>query len=149
MNLTDDQKKQVAAWVAEELNLSQIQQRLADEFGLKMTYMDTRFLIDDLDLELAEQRPEPPPEASLESDDSKEKTGGVSVELDRITQPGAIASGTATFSDGKSSAWALDQHGRLILEAAAHGYRPSPEDLEDFQHELTRVLEQQGGLGGI
>ncbi len=147
MNITDEQKKKLSEWVAEKLNLSQIQHKLGEEFGLKLTYMDTRFLIDDLDLELAEQKPPPPPpDQAAGSADLGQAAGSVSVELDRITQPGAVASGTATFSDGKSSTWALDQQGRLMLAAAAEGYRPSKEDLEAFQQELARALEQQGGF---
>lgn len=148
MNLTDEQKKKVAQWVAEKLNLSQIQHKLSEEFGLKLTYMDTRFLIDDLDLELAEQQPPPSPEQTVDAtpEAGEKPAGGVSVDLDRITQPGAVASGNVTFSDGKTSTWALDQQGRLMLGAAAEGYRPGPEDLESFQQELARALEAQGGF---
>lgn len=142
MHITDEQKTRIAAWVAEGLGLSEIQQKLTEEFDLKLTYMDTRFLVDDLDLELAEQKT---PEPQLVVDDSPAAApGSVSVEVDRITQPGAVASGTATFSDGKHSKWALDPHGRLMLDAAEEGYRPSQEDLEVFQQELSRALERGG-----
>jgi hypothetical protein len=143
MNVTDEQKNKISAWVTEGLNLSQIQQKLTEEFDLKLTYMDTRFLVDDLGLELAEQKPPPPaPEQTVEETPSA--PGTVSVSLDRITQPGAVASGSVTFSDGKNSTWALDQAGRLMLDAALKGYRPSQEDLEAFQQELARALESGG-----
>ena len=41
-------------------------------------------------------------------------TGSVTVELDRIVRPGFMVSGNATFSDGVSGKWALDQMGRLL-----------------------------------
>ncbi|HLS28137.1 MAG TPA: hypothetical protein VK041_05765 [Opitutales bacterium] len=146
MNLTNEQKAKIAEWVAQELNLSQIQQKLSEEFDLKLTYMDTRFLIDDLDLTLAEQRPAQPetPIDELSTDD--QGTGGVTVEVDKIVQPGAVASGTATFSDGKTSRWAVDTQGRLILEAAAEGYQPSQEDIENFQQELAQALQGPGAI---
>jgi hypothetical protein len=143
MKVSEDQKKKIAEWVAEGLSLSQIQQRIADELGLTLTYMDTRFLVDDLGLALAEQKPPPPP-APQPAAEAAAPAEGVSVSLDRVVQPGAVASGSVTFSDGKRSAWALDQAGRLILEAAMKGYRPSQEDLEAFQQELSRALERAG-----
>src|SRR5690625_1973786 len=146
MNLTNEQKAKIAEWVAQELNLSQIQQKLSEEFDLKLTYMDTRFLIDDLDLTLAEQRTAQPetPIDELSTDD--QGTGGVTVEVDKIVQPGAVASGTTTFSDGKTSRWAVDTQGRLILEAAAEGYQPSQEDIENFQQELAQALQGPGAI---
>jgi hypothetical protein len=59
MVLTDEQKKVVATWVAAGDNLSAIQRKLADEFKVSMTYMDVRFLVDDLNLLLKD----PPPKA--------------------------------------------------------------------------------------
>lgn len=149
MNLTGEQKAKVSEWVKEGLSLSQIQKKLTEEFDLKLTYMDTRFLVDDLGLELAEQKPPVHPAADAMAAEGApatpdQATGGVSVSLDKVTQPGAVASGNVTFSDGKSSSWALDQTGRLALDAAMKGYRPSQEDLEAFQQELTRLLEQGG-----
>src|SRR5436309_2122976 len=48
MNLDHSQRAKVSQWIAEGLKLSDIQNRLATEFGLRMTYMDVRFLVDDL-----------------------------------------------------------------------------------------------------
>ena len=50
--------------------------------------------------------------------------GGVSVEMDRVTKPGTLVSGTVTFSDGTHAAWSLDQLGRLALDAKEPGYQP-------------------------
>src|SRR5881396_2183274 len=50
MNLDDAQKKKVTEWIAQGLKLSDIQKRLGDELGLRLTYMETRLLVDDLKL---------------------------------------------------------------------------------------------------
>jgi len=62
MTLSPEQKQAVAAWVAAGDNLSSIQKKLQDEFQVSMTYMDVRFLVDDLDLSL--QDPAPTADAS-------------------------------------------------------------------------------------
>lgn len=158
MKLTDEQKNTVSQWVAAGQNLSDIQKKLDEELGLKLTFMETRFLIDDLNLELVEKKkaapaeepsagaatPAEPPRADAELVDEGGPAGKVSVSLDRITTPGAVVSGSVTFSDGKTSTWALDQMGRIMLKATEEGYKPSREDLEAFQLELSRQLERQG-----
>jgi hypothetical protein len=48
MNLTEEQKTIVSEWAANGAGLSEIQTRLADEFGIRLSYMDTRFLVLDL-----------------------------------------------------------------------------------------------------
>src|SRR6187402_2513983 len=58
MNLNESQKQAVASWVAEGQKLSEIQNRLVAEFGARLTYMEVRFLVDDLKLKLTD--PEPP-----------------------------------------------------------------------------------------
>lgn len=153
MNLTDEQKNAIAGWVKKGLGLSDIQRKLREELSITMTFMETRFLVDDLNLDLVEKAPPPPPledatpldeTDALAGADTPPPLGGVSVELDRITQPGTVVSGSVVFSDGKSSTWALDQAGRLMLAALQEGYQPSPKDLEVFQKELSAQLEKQG-----
>jgi hypothetical protein len=61
-----------------------------------------------------------------------------------VTQPGTLVSGTVTFSDGNVASWYLDQTGRLGLAPKQQGYRPSPEDVEDFQLELQNELQKLG-----
>ncbi len=62
MPLTPEQKQSVATWVAAGDNLSVVQKKLAEQFKLSMTYMDVRFLVDDLGLEL--KNPAPKADAS-------------------------------------------------------------------------------------
>ena len=58
MQLTDEQKQQVAQWIAGGLKLSAVQDRLEKEFGVRLTYMETRFLMDDLQV-TPQDAPEP------------------------------------------------------------------------------------------
>ncbi len=55
MQLTKEQEAAVRAWAAEGASLSDIQSRLADEFGIRISYLDTRFLLIDLKVDLAEK----------------------------------------------------------------------------------------------
>ena len=57
MDLTPEQKQAVAAWVAAGDNLSAIQKKLLEEFRISLTYMDVRFLVDDLELKLKDRLP--------------------------------------------------------------------------------------------
>src|SRR5688572_16818683 len=57
MNLDDAQKAKVSEWIAAGCKLAEIQNRLFTELGLKLTYMEVRFLVDDL--KLVPKDPEP------------------------------------------------------------------------------------------
>ncbi len=57
MTLTAEQKQTVASWVAAGDNLSTVQKKLVEQFKVSMTYMDVRFLVDDLGLELKNAAP--------------------------------------------------------------------------------------------
>lgn len=153
MDLTEDQKKQIAARLAEGAGISDIQRLINDDFKIHMTYMDVRFLMDDLDLDLApEPEPEPEPEeekevsaeAELVDDGHPPPGGAVSVEIDTIKRPGAAVSGSVVFSDGAKAAWYVDQMGRLGLDPQQEGYQPSPEDIQEFQMELQRQIQGPG-----
>jgi hypothetical protein len=152
VKLTDDHQKQVAQWVAEGASLSDVQRRLKEECAVSLTYMDVRFLVDDLQLQLKEQPKQSEAVERLaaakqegESARSAPSTGGgVAVTMDTITKPHALASGKVTFSDGETAEWMLDQTGRLGLNPSKPGYRPSETDIMSFQRELQRVAQ---GLG--
>ena len=114
MNLSEDQRKSVATWIAQGAKLAEIQNRLASEFGIKLTYMEARFLVDDLKLTPKDAEPPKPavtPAAepaklTVEKNPAPEDVlsaegGNVSVSVDQITKPGAIVSGKVTFSDGQ------------------------------------------------
>ncbi len=155
MQLTDDQKAKVQEWVKQGAGLSEIQKKLNEEFQLALTFMDVRLLVLDLGIEFKDKKSAPavPPieldrQPQAPSDDilADPTAGGasVAVEIDRVVKPGALISGTVRFSDGESAAWSLDQLGRLGLNVARQGYRPSAPDLQAFQQELTRLIQSRG-----
>jgi hypothetical protein len=150
MNLNDDQKKRVSGWIAEGLKLSDIQKRLEKEFGLRLTYLESRLLIDELKLVPKDIEPAAPLKelAGQGTTPSKEAAapppGGVSVKVDTVTRPGAVVSGKVTFSDGNSADWYLDQMGRLGLVPGQQGYRPPQADLQTFQEQLQQELQSLG-----
>lgn len=153
MELTEEQKNAVRQWVREGLNLADIQQRLKDQFSLSMTYMDLRFLVLELGVELKEKTRSfvtnditkaqvPGPAAGTAT--PAPAAAGVTVEVDRVTKPGALVSGTVRFSDGVTAAWSLDQMGRLALAPSKPGYKPAEADVAAFQQELRSALERMG-----
>jgi hypothetical protein len=162
MTLNDAQRQQIAAWIAAGAKLSEIQNRLDREFGLRLTYMDVRLLVDDLKLTPKDAEPakpatpiitapgKTPPPAATEADtellppEPSPGAGGVSVVVDKIARPGAIVSGKVNFSDGQQADWYLDQTGRLGVVPKQQGYKPSPLDVQDFQLALQDELAKLG-----
>jgi hypothetical protein len=161
MQLSDEQKQKVSAWMAEGLKLSDIQDRLGTECGVRLTYMDVRLLVDDLKLvpkdppapvataepaasAVAAAAPAPAPAPSLVSDSAAKPAGKISLSVDQLARPGTIVSGSVTFSDGKTGAWYLDQQGRLGVVPGEEGYRPPAGDVEEFQVMLDRELATMG-----
>ena len=72
MNLTPEQQELVRAWAAQGDSISDIQTKLASECGVHLSYMDTRFLLLDLSVTLAERnakKAEPPPAPEPEPGD--------------------------------------------------------------------------------
>ena len=51
-----------------------------------------------------------------------------------------MASGSVTFSDGQQKKWTLDQFGRLGLSGGDEEYKPSDEDVVEFQKQLDSAL---------
>ena len=170
MSLSPEQTAEVANWVRDGATLSDVQKRITEEFKISMTYMDVRFLVDDLDLTLVDQAPKadandvtkaPPAKKAPETEAAAAPgTGGadeadagtvpavsnVTVEADAaVLIPGAIASGSVTFSDGVTGKWMVDQQGRPgLTEVSQDDYRPSPEDGEAFMQELSATLRAKG-----
>jgi hypothetical protein len=61
--LSPEQKAAVAAWLAAGDNLSAVQKKLREQFAVALTYMDVRFLVDDLNLQIKDP-PKPPEKKS-------------------------------------------------------------------------------------
>lgn len=198
-SLTPEQKAAVSSWIAAGDNLSAVQKKLREQFQVSMTYMDVRFLVDDLNLTLKDPTPKPdvsdvtkakapasaapaaekkglldkakeklglgskPGDAAANADDAADDlpvegddafadeelppaAGNVTIDVDGVTLiPGAIASGTVTFSDGVTGKWIVDQYGRPgFTEISQPGYRPSKDDAQAFMQELDAALRQKG-----
>lgn len=126
---------------------------LLEEFKLSMTYMDVRFLVDDLDIAMVEDEPEVEGGAAEEAKPLEEAevvdeggAAGVKVEVDALMRPGSLVSGTVKFSDGVSLGWQLGASGQLGLIPDENNpeYRPAANDLQEFQAQLQEVLQQKG-----
>ena len=149
---SDEQKKEISKWVAEGIGLSDIQKKINKDFGVVMTYIDVRFLVDDLNLTLVDDEEEAPVKEkeggvdpqSPSVDAPLDGVGVVTVELDKVNPPGAMASGSVVFSDGQSKKWTLDQYGRLGLTGGDDQYKPSDEDVAEFQKQLDTALRGRG-----
>jgi hypothetical protein len=160
MNLDEGQRKQIEQWMRDGMKLSEIQTRMANELGLKMTYMDVRLLVDDLKIQVKDpEPPAPPPTATAtaaptappapepqEADvlAADPEVSSVKVTVDQLTRPGAMVSGKVTFSDGNKADWYLDQSGRLGLAPQKAGYRPPASDVQEFQAALAQELQKAG-----
>ena len=163
MDLTIEQRQAVKQWVEEGTGLSQVQTRIKADFGVSMTFLATRMLVQELGANLKDKpepkKPAPPPkeaqakEDDLEAMDDAEPAAGapdgmlggkVTVSLDRVVRAGAVASGDVTFSDGTRVKWLLDQMGRLALDGANPNYRPPAQDSQDFQNQLRSWLQTRG-----
>jgi hypothetical protein len=162
MNLDESQRKKVGEWIAQGLKLSDIQNRLASELGIGLTYMDVRLLVDDLKLTPKDVEPAKAAQVLAQGaqagagaksaqgsqaqpiEKPTEAAAGVFVSVDEVTRPGAMASGKVQFSDGVQAGWYLDETGRLGLIAQQQGYRPAAADMQQFQIALERELSKLG-----
>ncbi len=133
---------------------------------IRLTYMDTRFLVLDLGIEIrnlaeeakaaeaaeaAENGTDGAAEAGaaeLAEDDlevlpPQGEGGSVSVTVDEIARPGVMASGRVTFPNGQAGVWYVDEQGQLGLDPDTEGYRPTEADVMAFQRELQAVMDTQ------
>lgn len=165
-SINDEQKAIIQAWADDGDDLSVIQKKLADELNVNVTYMEVRFLMGDLGIEMPvkEQAVEeeevevsgPAEELGAEVDTLETgqspateasppaAAGAVKVTMSDVLPAGFMAGGTVTFSDGVHASWGLDQMGRLSLDGTDPGYRPSGTDLKAFQVELQRLAQENG-----
>ena len=157
MELSDAKKAVVTKWIQEGRSLADVQRSLREDLEISMTYMDVRFLVDDLDIEVAKKEPESPELSEVEAaEDAKAEpveaelvdegsNGAVTVDVDAIMRPGSLVSGTVVFSDGVSLAWQLSAAGQLgLIPGEDPEYRPSPDDLQSFQKQLEEILRKKG-----
>ncbi len=152
--INEQQLESVRGWAAQGIDLNGIQKKLREECGVHLTYMEVRFLLLDHGIEIATE-PEPTPKEekpefntaqdsldsdSLDSDAEGSAGGRVQVTLDDLQLPGTLLSGKAVFPGGASGSWLIDQLGRFgWSELKGH---PSPQEMQDFQQELTALLSR-------
>ena len=87
-----------------------------------------------------------PMQGTMPQDESpgEQPLAELSVSVEPLAPPGAIACGSVVFSDGTNGKWVLDQMGRLGLSGLPEGYRPPPEDGAQFQSKLVAALRAKG-----
>lgn len=166
MNLSDEQKSVIAERLNDGASIADIQSLITNEFEVAATYMETRFLIDDLNLELKDQEKVSTDlnaptnsgansaggsggildQSGAETEQAAASGGGVTVDIDSIKRPGTALSGSVTFSDGLSAKWYVDPMGRLGLDPDQPDYQPSQEDIETFQMELQTKMQGPAGM---
>jgi hypothetical protein len=139
--LSGEQVTAIQSWAAGGAQLPDIQLRMKEHFGFSLTYMDTRFLVLDLGIEIIVEKMEKP---AAEIKQAPIPTGAVSVTMDAIAVPGAIVSGKVVFSDGEAGVWMLDQTGRPALDPDTPNYSPNREDVMEFQKQLRALIESSG-----
>ena len=108
-------------------------------------------MVDDLDIPLkgdeaqaSDAASEEASETVLEPEPVLEQSG-VQIDVDALVLPGALVSGSVTFSDGESLKWQLAATGQLgLIPGDNPDYRPSPEDIQSFQDQLEDVLRSKG-----
>ena len=154
MNLDPSQRSKVAEWIGQGMKLSEIQSRLASELDLRLTYMETRMLVDDLKLTPKDPEPAKPSiltqtaaeaaAAPIPEPEAEPAATELSVTVDQLTRPGSMVSGKVVFSYGQKAEWYLDQTGRLGLAPKTPGYRPGPLDVQKFQMALEAELGKLG-----
>ena len=143
--VTAEQLEMVRQWASLGVDLNGIQKNLASECGVHMTYMDVRFLLLDHGIEIAiaatpveEKKPEPAPEPAATPQPAAD--GKLEVTLDELTLPGTLISGKVAFASGTRGGWQIDQLGRFAWNALEG--QPTPEELQAFQMELTKLLSR-------
>ncbi len=160
-DLTDVQIQALKEWTSLGEPLGEIQKKLNSEFNLKATYLDTRFLLLDLNLEIAAPKEQEPEEENTEeaapqtqenSTEAQEVSaplnpaeltaGEVHVTLDQVTQAGMLYNGQVVFSDGEQGRWCIDTAGKPGITPQTPNYQPKIEDIETFQTKLRALLSK-------
>ena len=157
-------KRFVAQKLHDGVKLSDIQNMLAEELDCKMTFLDLRLMaaeLEDVDwskFDPAEKKAEdaaeaaPAAEAAEAAEAAAENAAGntaegaepapaagkTTVELSRLTRPGAMAHGTVQFGSGASAEWLIDEMGRLGLDKVSG--EPTENDIAEFQTELRKLF---------
>ncbi len=163
-----ERKAIVAQLLKQGRTPAEIQEYLRKEKGDSITYMELRLLLSEMEAKLPDQPtkqfeplkaspitapagPPPPAPAKGKAAPSPAAAGAkarrrTTVSIDEAPPPGAMLSGRVTFGSGAKAYWVLDESGRIGLDPELGTGRPDQQDMQEFQTELRRLLEQaQGG----
>jgi hypothetical protein len=159
--MTNDERKEIIRQLLKEgKRLSEIQNFLIKEKQDSITYLELRLLVADMqDVRLPDESsskfaapvtatpvasPAGTAKAAPPSPPGGRKT---TVEIDSVVRAGAALSGKVSFSSGAKAEWILDGYGRVGLDPLPGFAKPTPQDLQEFQAELRRIIQEaQGGF---
>lgn len=145
--LSPEQVQSIRDWAEEGLDLNAIQKKLHEELGLKPTFMDTRFLLQDLDIHIKQPEPAPQPDPSAAhaapADAPAPLLGKTQVSVDEVTPPHALIAGKVLFKSGARGVWDIDRTGRINWDATLG--EPTADDLREFETELQSVIRNRMG----
>ena len=153
--VTEEQRAFIGRRLNEGASLATVQQELAKDCGVSITYLDLRLLAADLEVDWQQHEPPPKatkPDAAVDDaaagdgvgggpdDRDAAVGGGTRVTVSRLARPGAAMHGNVEFKSGAEAEWVLDRYGQLQLNPGPGSARPTEEDLREFQAELQRQL---------
>lgn len=147
--LSPEQVQSIRDWAEEGLDLNAIQKKLHEDLGIKLTFMDTRFLLQDLEIRLRQPEPAPQAERTEELPGAPAAPspllGKTQVSVDEVTPPHALMAGKVLFKSGAQGVWDIDRTGRINWDATLG--EPTAEDLREFETELQSVIRSR--MGGM
>lgn len=85
-----------------------------------------------------------PAEAPPGAPPSPEDLPNVTVTLSDLARPGTMAGGQATFDNGETAEWYMDELGRLGMNPANPEFKPSEAQIMAFQVELQKLARARG-----
>lgn len=145
--LSPKQVQSIRDWAQEGLDLNTIQKKLHEDLGIKLTFMDTRFLLQDLDIHIKQPEPAPQPARSGTTPEAAPAPspllGKIQVSVDEVTPPHALMAGKVLFKSGAQGVWDIDRTGRINWDATLG--EPTAEDLREFETELQSVIRSRMG----
>lgn len=134
----------IVAKLREGLSLSDLQKLLAEEHGMRMTYLDLRMIVAGLPVDWSKHEPAPAPASPAAAQAPAPKPadagGRTRITISKLVRPGAALSGDVTFASGATAEWALDPMGRIGLYPKPGSSQPTQKDMREFQTELQNQL---------
>jgi hypothetical protein len=149
MPLSPEQKQTVASWVAAGDSLAIIQRKLSDELKISMTYMDVRFLVDDLGLELKNAAPavvDPKTDLSaarIAPPGTTEKKGGL---FDKLKK--AVGAGGEDAAESADPEGLAEEEADMGPETADDLADTAPSGASGVKVELDRLVRPGAAMSG-